>query len=1069
MTMKNPSAVSHSDNQIGNRQTVRSGRIWLRWVMLAALPLLAAALLAAAAPRDYNGDGKSDLLIREDNGAVSAALVTGTSAVAPVGIIPANSGWTVTHVADFTGDGKADLLMQNTDGRIALLVMNGTAVSSYVEVLAAGTGWRVTNVGDFNADQKPDLLMLNTDGRIAVLLMNGTSNGAFNVLTTPGSLYRASDVGDLNGDGAADILLTHPDGSLTALLMSGGLGSSAAPILNAGSPWRMTHLADLSGDGKADIVLKHNDGSAAILLMNGTAVASAAYLLTAGSPWAVMGVGNFNGDGKADLLIKHSDGSVVTLIMNGTAVVSATTLLTPGSTYVVGEIGDYNGDGKSDILLRGFDGTSLVAFMNGGLVQSVATINGPGGYQVAPTPETGRAPIPIGAIQNPILFVTQVPTLSDFASRASTFGNHRAALDSVVRGGDLMIRYPDGSLRNLTKEAGYGMDGMQGDNAIAVREPAVHWSGKKAVFSMVRGSATAQYQVRNYYWQLYEVSGLGKGETVSMTKVANQPANYNNISPIYASDDRILFTTDRPRTGEAHLYPQLDEYESTATVTGIWSLNPSTGELKILNHTPSGAFSPTIDSYGRVVFTRWDHLQRDQQADAGTYGAFNYSDESVTAAKLNSQAEMFPEPRDTSSSVFGPVAGYTNNRFTPWQMNQDGMDEETLNHVGQQEMGFGYIPKSFTNDPALSDLTDDTLHANKKTLRSDGGIYHVKEDPVRPGIYYSIYAREFGSLTSNQIVRFNGGVGTNPERMVFTDFTLADNSDGRYRNPLPLSDGKFVATHTPTTVADPNLLLDFRLKQLTPNAAGRYVPGPALTGGISKSVSWWDPDNKRTFNGLLWEFEAVEVVARPRPAASTLALEAPESAVFAEEAVDEAALRGWLQANDLAMIVTRNQTTRDRADFAQPFNLQVPGGVKTVSPKGGKVYDISHFQIVQADQIRGYSNFSAGRRSIPQPLHDPKAKNPANPGGPAGSVKIAADGSTAALVPARRALAWQSTDAAGNPVVRERVWVTFQPGEVRVCASCHGVNEKDQSGAPPPVNKPEALRDLLRFWKALPK
>jgi hypothetical protein len=284
-----------------------------------------------------------------------------------------------------------------------------------------------------------------------------------------------------------------------------------------------------------------------------------------------------------------------------------------------------------------------------------------------------------------------------------------------------------------------------------------------------------------------------------------------------------------------------------------------------------------------------------------------------------------------------------------------------------------------------------------------------------------------------------------------------------------LSDGKFIATHTPTTVADPNQLLDFRLKQLTPDANGRYTPGASLTGGINKTVSWWDPDTKRNFSGLLWELEAVEVVARARPAAPVDPLETPEKSVFTEEAVDETALRNWLKTNDLAMIVTRNQTSRDRADFLQPFNLQVPGGVKTVSPKGGRVYDIANFQILQADQIRGYNNYSSGRRSIAQPLHEPKATNPANPNGPAGSVKIATDGSTAAFVPARRALAWQTTDAAGNAVVRERVWVTFQPGEVRVCASCHGVNTKDQSGAPPPVNKPEALRDLLRFWKTLPK
>lgn len=650
----------------------------------------------------------------------------------------------------------------------------------------------------------------------------------------------------------------------------------------------------------------------------------------------------------------------------------------------------------------------------------------------------------MGAITNPILFVTQVPTLQDFAARASTFGNHRADTESVKRGGGLMIRYPDGSLRNLTQEAGFG-------SAIAVREPSVHWGGRKALFSMVVDAGA------NPTWQIYEVSGLAKGEAVSITKVANQPAGYNNISPLYASDDRVLFTSDRPRSGEAHLYPQLDEYESTPTVTGIWSLNPATAALSILNHAPSGAFSPTIDSYGRIIFTRWDHLQRDQQAEDNSWGAFDFSNETTGASKLTKN-EIFPEPRSASTSVFGPVQGYRANLFVPWQMNQDGTEEETLNHVGRQEMGFGFVPRSFTNDPNLSDTANTSLIVNRKDMRGEGGLFHIREDPVRPGIYYGVFASEFGSLTSNQIVRFNGGVGTKPEQMAFTDFTDPNNSGGRFRNPLPLSDGKFIATHTPTPSASPSQMTDFRLKQLTPDANGRFVAGPSLTGGITQAGS----------SALLWELEAVEVVARNRPVRPATTLEAPEKAILSEEAVDEAALRNWLKANDLAMIVTRNQTSRDRGDLAQPFNLQVPGGVRTASPKGGKVYDISHFQIVQADQVRAYT-LRPGRRPIAQAMHEPKAANPPNPGGPAGSVKIAADGSTAAFVPARRALAWQTTDAAGNAVVRERVWVTFQPGEVRVCASCHGVNTADQAGAPAPTNKPEALRELVRAWKSLPK
>ena len=189
----------------------------------------------------------------------------------------------------------------------------------------------------------------------------------------------------------------------------------------------------------------------------------------------------------------------------------------------------------------------------------------------APRAMAAAAPKAV-TVQNPILFVTQVPLAGDpFGSRVSSFANHFPDIKAVPRGGDLMIRYPDGTLRNLTREAGYGMDGQQGANAIAVREPTVHWSGNKAVFSMVVGAPERQHGAEQPKWQLYEVTGLGRGETARITKVPRQPTGYNNISPVYASDDRILFTSTARATAGAHLYPQLDEYESTETVTGIFS------------------------------------------------------------------------------------------------------------------------------------------------------------------------------------------------------------------------------------------------------------------------------------------------------------------------------------------------------------------------------------------------------------------------------------------------------------------------------------------------------------------
>lgn len=153
------------------------------------------------------------------------------------------------------------------------------------------------------------------------------------------------------------------------------------------------------------------------------------------------------------------------------------------------------------------------------------------------------------------------------------------------------------------------------------------------------------------------------GETSQpvITKVPNQPQDFNNVSPFYGTDDRIIYTSDRPRSGGRHLYPQHDEYESTAVVSGLWSLDPVSGDLFLLNHAPSGNFSPSIDCFGRVLFTQWDHLKRDQQADADKYGGgtnctFTYASEAANAQKIANLAgsEMFPEPR-----VDQEVAGTT--------------------------------------------------------------------------------------------------------------------------------------------------------------------------------------------------------------------------------------------------------------------------------------------------------------------------------------------------------------------------------------------------------------------------
>ncbi|MGA9421299.1 MAG: hypothetical protein WBW61_02990 [Rhodanobacteraceae bacterium] len=687
-------------------------------------------------------------------------------------------------------------------------------------------------------------------------------------------------------------------------------------------------------------------------------------------------------------------------------------------------------------------------------------------------------------LQNPVMFVTQVPVPEDYATIGTVFANQMADVQRAARGGDLWIRYPDGTLRNLTAEAGYGSSGFQGDDAIAVRDPDVNFNGTKAVFSMVIGSPTEQYQYNTYFWQLYEITGFGTGQTVHITRVANQPADSNNVEPTYGSDGSILFTSDRPRNGQPQLYPQLDEYESTPSTSGIWKLDPATGSLTLLQHAPSGAFGPFVDTFGRVIFTRWDHLQQDQQAESPDYGTFNWASEAANAATLPS-VDVFPEPLAETPTTNGLRV----NHFFPWQVAQDGSGEETLNHIGRHEL-FGYFNHSFKNDPALVDFSGvDPPRTNQNQAEN---WLQIAEDPTTPGRYVATDAPEFYTHAAGQILSITGPPGANAADMTVTYVTSRSTHEfyngqppadftGHYRNALPLSSGQMLASWVAEprqsanegNRAHPIPRYNFRIYGLTEDGHG-YLgadPNGALTPGIDKSVSWYDPDVLVTYDGPLWELSPVEVRARAVPPLTTESVpEAPEAEAFAEANVDVGEFQAFLAARNLGVLVSRNVTTRDAADLQQPYNLRVPGGVETIG-NNGHLYDIDYMQFFQGDQVRGLGGPShplPGRRVLAQPLHDEPSlvfNPPPPPASPPGSVAIAPDGSVAAIVPAERAMVWQSTDAAGTPVVRERYWISVKPGEVRACSSCHGVNHDDQAGQPPAENMPQAFRDLLVYWR----
>ncbi|MFV1885144.1 MAG: T9SS type A sorting domain-containing protein [Balneola sp.] len=724
----------------------------------------------------------------------------------------------------------------------------------------------------------------------------------------------------------------------------------------------------------------------------------------------------------------------------------------------------------------------------------------------------------VQVLENPLLFaLVPPPVLSNgsYAHQLETFGNHITNMRAAPRGGDLALMDIHGNVRLLTKEAGFGLASgeIQTEEGIAVRQPMIHWDGTRALFSMIIGGPIKAYDqsYQNNKWQIYEITNLDRvleGDTAIIVKIPFQP-NYNNISPIYGSDDQIIYTSDAPLFGMEHTYPPLDEYESTPINSGIWKLNPGTGDVVHLTHSPSGDFDLFLASDGRVISTRWEHLKRDQQTDATRAGIFNYQpvqyeSESTDAAVIVGPEmkdgrpyadengvpwEVFPEARvenDPTRNPNEPLHDF--NEFLVWEITENGERHQTMNHVGRHEFGGVFQHPSKLDDPNLVyTLGDLSANEYRHTIGSDAGIFQIKEDP-RPGkegTFYGTWAREFSRFASGRIFEFSLPIGANPQDMEIFDWTSSlidsgeENDHGHYRNPVMSTSGTMLVSHTDQTgLFSRDNPYHFQIKKMIPVEASEsgteHRAGTPITGiGFEKEIVWYgDFVGPLRDTVMLHEVDIVEIVERARPAARPeYEITSIEEDIIEEEGVDAAELREWMIEKNLAMIVIRNATERDAGENQQPFNLQVPGGTSTI-PKDGKVYNISHFQIFGAELTRSYgSKNHIGRRVLATPLrngeHHPDIEqvNMFDEEAAPASVPIREDGSIAAFVPATRALTWQTLSPEGEGIVRERQWVTFAPGEIRTCEGCHGINNLSHAGNIAPQNKPQALRDLLQVWK----
>lgn len=191
---------------------------------------------------DFNGDGITDLLLQNDNGAVGAYLTDGEN----VGwnyFQSLGSEWSIAGIGDFNHDGIDDVVLQNEKGGYAgiwQLDRNGQVSWSDLDVLNNG---QIAGTGDFNGDGFDDVLLKWGNSYGAWTVSGGNLSGWMDL----GTLWDSAaleQIGDFNGDGIDDLRVRTTNGDLGAFCVLGEGNLQWNYHFSVGSEWQ-TNLVSI--------------------------------------------------------------------------------------------------------------------------------------------------------------------------------------------------------------------------------------------------------------------------------------------------------------------------------------------------------------------------------------------------------------------------------------------------------------------------------------------------------------------------------------------------------------------------------------------------------------------------------------------------------------------------------------------------------------------------------------------------------------------------------------------------------------------------------------------------------
>ena len=375
------------------------------------------AVRAATEPQtfmgDVNGDGKSDMILSRNVGGkraftVYCGLANGKFKEPVTTLSTRNFFYTdPAFIGDFNGDGKTDIMIHWSNGNKRQLLVYISQGNGYFNegVNLSSTRNHFPDiiptkffVADVDNDNKDDFVVhyRNTSGKRCALVYRGSStspyfiDAATDAIVSTNTYYHNDPVymGDFNGDGCADMLVQwigndykrqllvykgNPNGTFST-----GVNLASTRYHKMGAYPAKFVIADVEGDGKDDFIVhwKNGSGKRCNLVYKGK---SASPYLTDATTDALVStnnyviddpvfVGDINGDGTSDMVVHWvSNGKRQLLIYTANtdctydAAIRCPTTDTHDPTSNAGAfyIADVNSDGRDDFIVKWRDGLNI--------------------------------------------------------------------------------------------------------------------------------------------------------------------------------------------------------------------------------------------------------------------------------------------------------------------------------------------------------------------------------------------------------------------------------------------------------------------------------------------------------------------------------------------------------------------------------------------------------------------------------------------------------------------------------------------------------------------------------------